>query len=77
MIKYVEKSIVFEEIPDRVTLAFSISNCQNRCKGCHSAHLRCDIGEVLDENVIENTIKNSLFYCIFIIKKRRRENPLL
>lgn len=52
MIKYVDKTIVFEEIPDRVTLAFSISNCQNKCKGCHSAFLRKDIGNILNEEVI-------------------------
>lgn len=54
MIKFTDKSVVFEEIPDRVTLAFSISNCQNNCKGCHSAFLRKNIGNVLDENTIED-----------------------
>lgn len=63
MIKYVDKSIVFEEIPDRVTLAFSISNCQNRCKGCHSSFLRCDIGNILNEDILVEKFHNDLKYC--------------
>lgn len=63
MIKYVDKSIVFEEIPDRVTLAFSISNCQNRCKGCHSPFLRKDVGDVLNEEVILNDFDKDLKRC--------------
>ncbi len=63
MIKYVDKEIVFEEIPDRITLAFSISNCQNKCKGCHSAHLRKDIGNILTEDVIDNNFSDDLRYC--------------
>jgi anaerobic ribonucleoside-triphosphate reductase activating protein len=63
MLKYVDNSIVFEEIPDRVTLAFSISNCQNRCKGCHSAFLRKDVGEILDEKTIINKFANTILRC--------------
>lgn len=63
MIKYVDKSIVFEEIPDRVTLAFSISNCQNRCKGCHSAFLRCDIGNILDKDIIVKEFNDTIKLC--------------
>lgn len=53
MIKFKYAEIVFAEIPTRVSFAFSISNCQNRCKGCHSPELRCDIGEELTEGVID------------------------
>lgn len=63
MIKYCTHSIVFEEIPDRVTLAFSISNCQNRCKGCHSAFLRKDIGDILDEEVLVKNFSKAISRC--------------
>ena len=33
-------SVVIEEIPDRVTLAVDISNCQGNCIGCHSPFLK-------------------------------------
>jgi anaerobic ribonucleoside-triphosphate reductase activating protein len=52
MLKYFNYDIVFQEIPNEVTLAVNISNCPNRCKGCHSPHLQLDIGEVLDEQQI-------------------------
>ena len=47
MIKYADYSIVFREVPEEITLAFSITNCQGNCPGCHSPHLREDIGNDL------------------------------
>ena len=52
MLRYASYNIVFQEIPDEITLAINISNCPNRCKGCHSLHLQEDIGEELTENVL-------------------------
>ncbi len=49
MLKYYNYDIVFQEIPNEVTLAVNITNCPNRCKGCHSPHLQNDIGEELNE----------------------------
>jgi anaerobic ribonucleoside-triphosphate reductase activating protein len=49
MIKYKTDTVqvVFEEIPDEVTLAIEITNCPGHCVGCHSPWLRDDIGEEL------------------------------
>ena len=44
MLKYVNTDIVFQEIPDEVTLAVNISNCPCRCPGCHSEYLWEDVG---------------------------------
>lgn len=52
MLKYYNYDVVFQEIPDEVTLAINITNCPNRCKGCHSPHLQKDIGENLNEERI-------------------------
>lgn len=49
MLLFTNYNIVFREIPDEVTLAINISNCPNRCKGCHSPYLMENGGEVLDE----------------------------
>lgn len=49
MIRYTDYDIVFQEVPDEITLAINISNCPNRCKGCHSPYLLKDIGEPLTE----------------------------
>ena len=55
--KFVDYDIVFQEIPGEVTLAINISNCPNRCAGCHSPHLQEDAGEILDESVLELLLK--------------------
>lgn len=52
--KYNNVSTVFAEIPNRVSLCFSITRCQNRCDGCHSPELRGDVGEELTERVIDS-----------------------
>ncbi|MDL2303870.1 anaerobic ribonucleoside-triphosphate reductase activating protein [Bacteroides sp. OttesenSCG-928-D19] len=52
MLKYVNFDIVFQEIPDEVTLAINISNCPNGCRGCHSPFLQNDTGEPLTEEVL-------------------------
>ncbi len=48
MFRFHNYDIVFQEIPDEVTLAINLTNCPNHCEGCHSPHLWEDTGEVLD-----------------------------
>lgn len=43
--KSASEMICFQEVPDEISLSFSISNCPNNCKGCHSPWLRTDCGE--------------------------------
>lgn len=59
MIKFLQTEVVFSEIPDEVTLAVNITNCQHNCPGCHSSYLRQDIGEELTESVIDELIKKN------------------
>ena len=47
MLKYVDTKVVFQEVPDEVTLAINISGCPCNCRGCHSSYLAEDIGEPL------------------------------
>ena len=56
MLKYVNTDIVFQEIPDEVTLAINISNCPCRCPGCHSHYLWDDIGLPLDTNALDDFV---------------------
>ncbi len=53
MLKYVNTDVVFQEIPDEVTLAVNISNCPCRCPGCHSKFLWGDSGEELAPSAID------------------------
>lgn len=65
MIKYVNYDVVFEEVPDEVTLAINISNCPHRCKGCHSAYLAKDIGDPLTNEVLDKLISaNDGITCV-------------
>lgn len=53
MLRYVDTDIVFQEIPDEVTLAVNLSGCPCRCPGCHSKHLWGDVGEPLTADAVE------------------------
>lgn len=59
MVKFTTSEVVFEEIPEEITLAINISNCPHRCPGCHSPYLRNDIGEELTYEVIDKLIKEN------------------
>jgi anaerobic ribonucleoside-triphosphate reductase activating protein len=56
MLKYTNYNVVFQEVPNEVTLAINISGCPNKCKGCHSPYLMQDIGEWLTISVLDNFI---------------------
>ena len=59
MLKYVDTKVVFQEVPDEVTLAINISNCPCNCKGCHSSYLAEDIGEELNSLSLKELISNN------------------
>ena len=52
MVRYHNFDVVFAEIPGETTLAINITNCPNRCPGCHSPHLTADGGEPLDDDAL-------------------------
>lgn len=67
MIKYKPDtvSVVFEEIPDYISLAIEITNCPGHCVGCHSPWLREDIGEELTVEKLNELIdQNRWVNCV-------------
>ena len=65
MIKYFETLVTFAEIPDEITLCINITNCPCNCNGCHSSYLSKDIGEELNNDVLDKLISdNSGISCI-------------
>lgn len=38
-LKYLGSAIVFQEVPNEISLAINISGCPYKCKGCHSSYL--------------------------------------
>lgn len=78
MIKYVQSMVTFEEIPTEVTLSLSISNCQNRCSGCHSPELRCNIGTELTNEVLDELInKNNGISCVLLLGEGNDRSRLI
>ena len=69
MIKYIPEltDIVLEEIPDKVTLAVEITNCQGSCPGCHSPFLKLDIGEELTPAVVDRLIADNYGVNCFLL----------
>ena len=71
--KYTNQTISFQELPSEISLVFEISNCPNRCKGCHTPELQSDIGDeltlsVLQEAIIKNSINQTpLFSCVLFM----------
>lgn len=59
MLKYVDTKIVFQEIPDEITLAINIANCPCHCEGCHSSYLAEDIGRILTIGPLFNLIEDN------------------
>ena len=68
MLKYVDMKVVFQEVPNEVTLAINISGCPCNCRGCHSSYLAEDIGEPLDLQHLTNLIdSNKGITCVCIM----------
>ena len=56
-LKYKGCAVVFQEVPDEISLAFNITGCPWRCEGCHSKHLWTNDGQLLVDN-FKNEIDN-------------------
>ena len=51
--------VVFEEIPNEITLAINITNCPCHCKGCHSKFLWEDVGTPLTADELDRLIEKN------------------
>lgn len=51
--KFVNTGIVFQEVPDEVSLSVNISGCPCHCPGCHSGYLWRDEGSPLNPEAID------------------------
>lgn len=76
--KYINESIVFQEVPDEVSLAINISNCPCRCPGCHSKYLWADNGDELTHEVLDRMIAKyqSAVTCILFMGGDANVNEL-
>lgn len=59
MLKYLDTSITFREIPDEISLCIGISQCIFKCEGCHSPHYREDYGKELSIKELKTLIEGN------------------
>lgn len=59
--------VTFSEVPDEISLCVNISNCPNKCPGCHSKELWEDVGELLTEEKIMALIAKNEGCTAFVI----------
>lgn len=50
-LKYLGYTIVFQEVPDEISLAINISGCPYKCRGCHSQYLWEYRGNFISEDL--------------------------
>ena len=51
MLKYLNGTIVMQEVPDEISLAIVISGCIHKCPDCHSKYSWADEGQPLLQNL--------------------------
>ena len=52
MLKFDGYQIVFQEVPDEISLVFNVTNCPYKCVGCHSEYLWDDTGTPLKDAIM-------------------------
>ena len=57
--KYLDTKIMFQEVPDEISLAINITGCPCYCEGCHSPYLAEDTGEILSEKALSALIETN------------------
>ena len=74
MLRLASFDVVFQEIPGEVTLALNLSGCPNRCAGCHSPHLWEEVGEPLDDNLLNSLLSGygNAITCVCFMGGARR-----
>jgi anaerobic ribonucleoside-triphosphate reductase activating protein len=77
-LKYLGYGIVFQEVPDEVTLAINISGCPHKCEGCHSKYLWEYEGNYISED-LDDLIKKyqGLITCVCFMGGDQNQIDLL
>lgn len=77
-LKYLGYSIVFQEVPDEVTLAINISGCPHKCEGCHSKYLWEYKGNYISDD-LDDLIKKykGLITCVCFMGGDQNDQELL
>ena len=80
MLKFTDEQIVFQEVPNEVSLAFTIAGCTLGCKGCHSSYSwRADQGTALTPAYLQHRLQSyqGLISCVLFLGGEWQPEPLL
>lgn len=76
-LKYLGYSIVFQEVPNEVTLAVNVSGCPHKCVGCHSKYLWEYKGNYLSDDLDKLIDKyKGLITCICFMGGDQNQDEL-
>lgn len=76
-LKYLGYSIVFQEVPDEVTLVINISGCPHKCIGCHSKYLWEYKGRYISNDLDKLLEKyNDLITCVCFMGGDQNQDEL-
>lgn len=65
MLKYYDVALVFQEVPDEITIAINITGCPHHCCECHSPHLAEDCGVELTPDELSSIFNKFISYtCV-------------
>lgn len=64
-LKYIGYSIVFQEVPNEISLAINVSDCPYKCRGCHSKYLWEYKGNYIKEEIDSIILENDfMITCV-------------
>ncbi len=78
--RHLSYNIVFQEVPNEISLAFQITGCRLVCKGCHSRELwNPKSGEVLTDHLYNSLLEkyNGLISCVLFFGGEWHEEELI
>lgn len=80
MMNYYSAQIVFQEVPNEISLAFSITGCPLQCSGCHSSFAwRKNLGSPLTLKKYQSLVDQyqNLISCVCFLGGEWHEKQLL
>ena len=78
--RFYNKQVVFQEVPNEISLAYSITGCNLRCKGCHSPFTwKVNTGTPLDVLSFEKDLEKygKLISCVLFYGGEWHEDDLV
>lgn len=78
--KFASVDIVFEDVPDEISLSYLVSGCPLNCKGCHSAYARnLECGNDLNTDTLKKHLEKykDMVSCVLFYGGEWHKDKLL